>query len=389
MANATAGDTVYFTAGTYTLTNSGRYYIPDLQPANSGTADDDAHRIIFAANPGDVVILIPSGSAAIGGYMRNYVTWDGFKIIITTPRSGVLVHSCQYVTIQNCEIAGCTGTLSGNQWAGIYLEGADQPSQYNKVTNCYIHDFMDTQYGGSDGCNIKLFEQNYLTIEKCTVTGPGFGLHDKEGSQNATYRYNIFNNAICDIWFMTQGGYQVNNINIYQNIFLGGPFNLSADTGMYLANMQWWNNVINNKSHIIFHNNQSTGAAWNNIIYQSDSVMTSADGGNLVYSDYNCGYNPELNRVKTAPSISGNDAHSIATNPLFMNTSSAPSGYKLQAGSPCLNAGINRQGHKSGLGTPEQINMGVYITGTEQIGYVSTGGHVSSPPSGLRVLSQN
>lgn len=158
-------------------------------------------------------------------------------------------------------------------------------------------------------------------------------------------RYNISQNDKGIIFCVN---YPVTNIKIYNNsVFI--PSNLSPI--------------------IISERNNGSGTRTydfkNNIIYNNStsSSYIITNSGYTRNVDYNCFYG---NHPPNEPA----DAHKITANPMFVDPGSGGiglntvDGYKLQKGSPCINAGINiaNNGGKDYWG-----NL-VYATGKPDIG---------------------
>jgi len=405
------GDVVLIKSGTYITQYSGvergkpegnYYYIPNLQPTNSGTSDSP---IIFRAYPGDTVKIKADlnypdkHQSIIGSYTKNNIVWDGF-ILDTRDMSEnfkvtpVRIESASGVIIQNCEIIG--HYFNGVDYQGIFLGN----TQDILIKNCKIHNFPTPT---NCGTGIKLFNNSGVVVEHCEIYGCAHGILDKEEGYNNIYRYNyIYNNTYKGIYLHTQDGLSTSDIQIYNNILLNNEWGVgfSCDEGMVFENVQIYNNIIYNSrgiSPIRTPNLQ----LWNNIIYTDGLIYhCRCLGSKPAYSDYNCfypeerfvlyNYTPQEQNFNTLNEWSqgtGLDNNSIHEDPKFTNPTSH--NFHLQPSSPCLNAGIDRQDYDNDGNTTESINIGAYITGDEIIGLIDLSQYIVEEEPLPTCASQN
>lgn len=78
----------------------------------------------------------------------------------------------------------------------------------------------------------------------------------------------------------------------------------------------------------------------------------------------------------------GAEANSTTSDPLFVNVANDPTGFKLQAGSPCRNAG--RMG---GTADGAAVDMGCWTEGVSQIGCQFDHPSVRPMPPTIEVIS--
>ena len=117
MANAVAGDIVYFRGGTY---DPGTDHVPDyeypsMNPTNSGTA---GNTITFIAYPGETPTITGNNSGtAFGAGHRDYIVWDGFTATGASSASVLFTAHVWYSTgsiIRNSTFTGVANNGSNN-----------------------------------------------------------------------------------------------------------------------------------------------------------------------------------------------------------------------------------------------------------------------------------
>ena len=153
LTTATAGDTVLFHGGTYAQGTN-----PALAVTHGGTADDDSHRVIFKAYPGETPDITGTVTASGGaGKMlialgTPYVTFDGLSF-----------HVGGFNQDENF----------------IFGVGYDGDSHHFVVKNCHLH--MTSQASGSNIDLIVFFNSdntnynNYSLIYNNDLEGPDTG----------------------------------------------------------------------------------------------------------------------------------------------------------------------------------------------------------------------
>ncbi|TGU70452.1 hypothetical protein E4633_11335 [Geomonas terrae] len=377
IANAAAGDTVYFFPGTYaTGMQSSNYHIPILNPSNSGTAGAP---IVFKS-------LVPFGAilqgtpytgtqtaAIIGAYNKTYVTWDGF--IVTTQNSStaalVQIDNSNYITIQNCELIGGTFSNSGNNVAGVIV----LDSSYCSVNNNYIHGYIDPNNN-----------HNTAGIWTCNSVGNHFfnntfynnteNIYSKYKSDSDVYNNNLLGplaNLSTNANFYVQNyNGLVTSLSIYQNIVIGGGYGISLDTSQNAGNTaKIYNNTFYGQSigamgvgtklttTWSFYNNIVAGSPQQSVIW----TYSAANPGQLDFNNYYSSgkYSARVYDTVCTATTLGNwqttckyDLNSVTTDPGFVN----PGGNKA--------SDYKRKSYPSN-GINGSV-MGAYLTGTEVIG---------------------
>jgi parallel beta-helix repeat protein len=369
LANAVAGDTVNFLAGTYYVADAGLYYQPNWNPAHSGTSGTP---ITFQANPGDTVTLIGTApvDALIGSYNKNYITWKGFIIDTSgygdVSGSAVVINGCTGVVLDSLTLIGHTYSSVGPHWSAIYSQGG---SVNTTIRNCKIYGW----HNPTEGAGIGLFTATGLLIEHNEIYSNDKGISLLQGDTGT-----IRNNLIHDIGKGIRGPGNASSIrmDIYQNIF----YNISTNAVEIEA--EWPSSAIYNNT---FYNISGVGiATWSGVtsstvidiynnLFQLPSTFLSKSSAAVFNSNYNDFYNGVLSpfaigyttySFSSWKSVTGLDVNSITTDPLFVNASGHD--FHLQANSPARTKG-------EGGGA-----MGAYIKGDEVIGLTSATSYADS-----------
>lgn len=373
-----AGDTTYVKTGTYTPTYSGQWYIPDVNPMNSGTAGNP---ITFRVYTGNTVTITPSDQrkintgSLVGAYNKSYIIWDGFILdtsSMTANHGGVMFHTADYGEARNLRVIGHYAATTDNDDL-IRLESSD----YAVVSNCLIYGQRGLSFNVS---GIKNYYSTNLTIEHNEIYDCTTAIYDKDDGVNNIYRYNLIHDS--DYGLYGPGNETNNTWDIYQNIF----YNIT-NVAIYLnynhIGTKIRNNTIYNCGSGII-GRENTGITGNNEIYNNviHTVTTTIFKrlNLLSYCNYNDFYNYSNFNIDGASktyvqwkSDTGFDSNSITSDPQFVDIVSH--NFHLQGGSPCIGTG---QGG---------INMGAYITGNEVIGYVASETPDTTPPAAPQGLS--
>lgn len=409
MANALAGDIVYFRSGTYLPGVSNDREYPAMNPANSGISGNP---ITFAAYSGETPIIqcTALGGAAFGAGHRDYIVWDGFSGTLNDFTSGEpQLVGFWYSTgsvIKNSNLTGFAQTDHHNT-ALVRVERSNNVTIENNrlhdnnglmsVDAGYLEDAMNTTA-------ILVFFSRNLVIRNNDIYNNFLGIWDKDTEQNNQYYYNhIWGGS--DYHSSCKTGIQINNqldvygiatgAKAYQNIVR------NCSTGIYVYNdtplryaTEMYNNTIHygisgNGTGIMVGNTSRNAVIYNNLVIGNSLQLRYYTGASIPdYSDYNTffttvskrwnlNYTTDYTTLSDWRTATGFDINSSTSNPLFINAGGAnPEDYKLQAGSPALTGG---------RGASYALCIGAYITGNEVIGYVapsstSTSVNVTPPP---------
>ncbi len=430
---AQAGDTVYVTAGTYTVAGSNLVNGPTYDPVNAGTSD--SNRITFKG-VGTVILRYSSGRGPmIGatslegvGTRSDYITWDGFTIYdadapqwTNSGDSSVGNARCSYVigcVIQNNTFYGNLSTGAGNNYAAIWLSGngygGSGGSMY-VVRNNIVKNYLNFGTGYHHNAPAVMTYGTWDSIiENNDIENCGVGIHLKGyDNRNNTIRKNlIYSGGVGIVLGTTTGTHRVYQ-NIVRNSHGGVKFQNHIDGfkgTYYVVNNTFVNNAVGNDELSIGtfspHTSGATGLEGiyiqNNIHYRSTgSTAVGAswwfwDAWNVTHLDYNLYY--QITRFKMSATnystltswrsalggcpVAGNECSSITSDPQFVDPGAHD--YRLQPTSTARTLGRDVL-NLSGLGTQAVIPAGAYITGNEAIG---TGGAEGPPtaPTNVRVV---
>ncbi len=334
LINAIADDVIYFLEGTYNI-DSGQWYIPSLNPTNSGNS---GHPITFAANPGSVVTLTNPSGSPLGAYYKNYLIFDGF-----VTQGGAFFAGATDVTIQNCDIIGdhIICDYDSHPLLNIKENSINILIRNNKIHGQYCTGGTGTP---EETNAIAIYDVTNLIVEHNDFYNNNLGIYEIQGNNNNIYRYNIFHdNYIGGMRIYNQGDPSTKT-KIYQNIFYN---NTNYDIQLY------WNvdatSIYNNTlSYLSISNLDVTNwSVWNNIISGWFGWEPNPNG---IYNNYNNYYPNSI--------PSGGGSNSININPNFIDAT---------------NHNYHRTSYSNdGRGGIYASVMGAYITGNEIIGVTST-----------------
>ena len=263
-----------------------------------------------------------------------------------------------------CQTYGSTNVvIRGNYLTEIGGDGITtmycyQPLMEYNVLDGYCRDMTDAIYGPSDGglvaagiwpwmCKTAILQYNEVYDSTPNPDGQAW---DADWGDNAVYQYNYSsNNSGGAVMFCgTHACNTVFRYNISQND-LAGVLNLAGS-----PNGEIYNNVFYIKEGVKVNRTGMSGG-WgntisNNIFYYAGSEPASAVYGN--WGDITAQWNNNIYyNYENIP----NDKHAITADPLFVDPGKGPGaaqesglvhdisafeGYKLQDGSPAINAGM-------------------------------------------------
>ncbi len=416
MQNAVAGDVVYFRGGNYEpcvspVSSYWDYWKPAWYPLHSGSSGNP---ITFKNYPGETPVMVQTlrsvpdpvnnGWCVFGVENGSWIVWDGFRgTKAATNASLFIFHGASDCTVQNCYFQGWLYGTNNN--APIYVGEDGNPSYRCTIRNNYIYDSRGLgSYMDHYNCaGLLLYEINNFIIENNTINNCGAGIFLKNDPINNTVRKNFIQGCRQSIVNADNSG---SGNKIYQNIVINSNQNsYYINNSGVVAGTEFYNNSLIGPVGCHYNvYNVDNDQIWNNIFYGA-TIYTYQNYGRgddgPTYMDYNCYYEDSsltfivggsrsyssLSSWQNSHELEGGgnpDTHSFYANPLFINAGgTTPADYKLQASSPCRNAG--RDG----------VTMGAYITGNEVIGYVGSGISTTTtsidttppaPPTGLRII---
>lgn len=409
MANAAAGDTVYFRGGTYDPGVADVWDAPAMHPAHDGVAGNP---IVLKAYPGETPVIYDaldsnvapannSGPAA-GCYQNSYVTWDGFTFDRVNNNGYQASSIVRFELSDHCSIinSDLIGRPQLDQYNGALIHIVQ--SSYIYITNNKLHG-MSCGVSPSSTCvnatAVWSFDFDHVYINNNDIYDNNNALSSKIGT-SYLYIYNnhIWNSPRAVINYIPQVD-GTTDASIYQNVIRNsGPALYSPDAAQPFYNLKFYNNTIYNQSASALatigngnYTNSRNAEVFNNIISVggSGSIFERfGDGSDKpAYADFNdfygngdwrVAYSATYNTLADWQTAMGLDLNSITSDPLFINAGGInPADYKLRAGSP---ARIGRGGAYASV-------MGAYIAGDENIGYSAPASIDLTPPSLVQVTA--
>ena len=397
MANAIAGDTVYFRGGTYSHEASPDREYPCLNPVNSGTA---GHPITFIAYPGETPVIASSHfeGGAFGSGHRSYITWDGFAGTLNAFASGepqlIGIWFSDHITIKNCNLTGFLQIDHTNS-SLIRVE----QSSYVTIENNRLHDMNGYVFGEPpyveepvNATGITMFYTSYVTIKNNDIYNNWTAIYDKDDGNHNVYYYN-------HIWGTGSGhqrcalGIQLKNQRnlvgdgsdrkLYQNVVRNCKTGVLLDNGLNFSNVMIYNNVFsgNGGSGDGIRHMKTPSATqvqiFNNVFYNYGSNFNFYDTLSFTFVDNNIftdsssddwrlNWNTHYSVLSAWEAATAFDGNSYLENPHFAK----PDG--PNARDYRVNAAHKNNGR--GGGYPSVI--GAYVSGNEHIGYLPPSSHL-------------
>ncbi len=308
MANAVAGDTVYFRGGRYELYYDESkdpayyWYRGILSPSNSGTS---ANPITFVAYPEEVPILnchttsqLDSGPQdmcrAFGNGDKNYIVFDGFTIYADNgTKMGGLIITGKNIgqravgnVVKNCVInGGSTVITSTDNREGIRLEETSN----TLIQNCKLYNYRQTTDWHNTAA-IKMYFNDNVTIEYLEIYNSSAGIYLKSDIDNSTFRYNYVHDSYSAIVGQVYTIRNSDNNKIYNNVLANNSFmglGVIQNEDATADGWQVYNNTIYN-SHYGIIAAKGKWKIWNNILMgNSNRSLRTYSGNILVESDHN------------------------------------------------------------------------------------------------------
>lgn len=213
--NAAAGDTIYFRAGTYTVSTG-------IVPSNSGTS---ANKITFAAYTGETPIIISTdntNSNYMGVYLdaKSYIVVNGITFH-TLGRSAWMVHGSAYNEFDSC-------TFYNGYEIGIKIYNSTGTAcTHNWLHSCTVHDIGHVSTVGWDDCGYLIQIGNIATdgdsgnntIENCTFYHGGHHCIETYTRHNVIKNNKFHNEGFMDpvVGASTSAPYEPDSTGHYGN----------------------------------------------------------------------------------------------------------------------------------------------------------------------------
>ena len=325
-ANAVAGDTTYFRAGTYRTPKrntgtSANYTSYDgyYNPVNSG---NPGNPIVFMAYPGELLLFTglgggtadeTSGSVNVyatifGTKNHSYLTFDGFSLQSDTGKKMARMvigidHSDAttwqgHVTVKNCLFNG--GSIKNNSDdnnEGLRIEG----NNWITVSNCKFTQYNNSTQDHNTG-GIKMYWDTSCTIDNCEFDSSTVGCYVKEANPKTTVSNCFFNGSYIDFFMgagippsLTDSLIFKNNIVINSSYFGFYWEGAGTDSGATSNDFQIYNNTFYGNYinvHFGFVIPGHGPIFYNNIIYGNSNTTY-----NLATDDYSKGWESHLKQL--------------------------------------------------------------------------------------------
>jgi hypothetical protein len=331
MNTCNAGETALVVSGNYGET---------LTWTKSGTAG--AYITIKALT---YVIPGPSTASSMPQTMKvtingNYLIYDGFACMGSSSGAGINING-DFVTVENCY-------TKNTYWSGIEGFG---PTHDIIITHNYVDSPVNN--GNSQealslegaGGGIYNFEISYNTVYSTKKEG----IDVKVGCHDGIICYNTVYSQGPDI-YIDNYGQSSYNIDVYGNYCYGQQDSVRLgfeENPSVMSYISIYNNIFKSSAQGVSENGDNY-ASHGEHIYIYNNVF---DGGSGFRIHMNTGYvdvvvrNNIFSCSTPRQTLSGNDItwdHNFESGlPLWIDPSDVPDGYMLQAGSPCINAGIS------------------------------------------------
>jgi hypothetical protein len=367
------GDIVYFLEGTYNLS--------ELTINRSGTSS--AYITYSAASRAKPVLQCPNPSNFWNAInvQANYIKIEGLELI----GNNANITLVQGEQIYEEALAGGKDFVKYAQTntCGITIGNSGIVPHHIEVRNCKVHDFA--------GNGISAIKTDFVTIENNEIyNNAWYTIHGCSGlsifhSYNTVDNYSdfsmivrnnvVFNNKTLIKWIAVKKYSDGNGIIIddnkntqikgkpYKGSFLiennlcylnggSGVYIMSSENALFRNNTSYWNSTESAKGSgagelVCYDSNNITwvnNIGWANSAYGSKMAAIVDDGAWGKNVNINWKNNLSFNGTVGEPSVriakttttSLDPSNKLGVNPLFI---SPTSNFRLQAGSPAINAG--------------------------------------------------
>jgi hypothetical protein len=387
-----AGNIVQIQNGNYPTTGSAF----EVHSSWSGTLGN--YTVIRAELPRQVVFDGFDGSTYPAGIRQgivvnnaNYIEYDGFEIKRGVHK-GFSSYNCHHVTLKNCEIHDLLysrqpGYATGDNIEAVRIENASDIllsnlklydisngqshhnssaiKTYNTTADIVIE--YVTAYGTSgSGIFLKEASSRHGIVRNCYVHGVLEGAIGPESTDAVGAYYNnvFYDNSSIGFW--GEEGARPNTIDFYNNTVVVENTNVGGMTKMYFSGSNktnWYNNIVARLSG-------TTNGSYGDVNFADAASVNVADYNRYPSTGFKAGLGVggavvTYSTLAAWQSALSGDAASTLGDPSFTLTGTGPERFKLDTGSPCINAG--REGGVSGGAV---VNQGAYSSSgqTEQIG---------------------
>jgi parallel beta-helix repeat protein len=289
----------------------------------------------------------------------NYVTIDGLSVVKSN-LYGIRIDASDH-TMSGCKAQNCLARDNYDvgifSWVSTSISGQIQILN-NECSYNGIQAQIDGTTAAPTGIEILGSDATLGTlVEGNNVHHNAWGMELDQGSENTTIRYNNFHDNI----FIGLNIDNSDNNAVYYNLLANNgsswQFRLWDAPHATVTGNEFYNNTLyGGQAGILVEDTQSGTKIKNNIVYNPTGLCLTVDAAAAASLsandiDYNCywkvGADPQMwsyngvtytkSQFAAYQAASGQDAHSIVADPLFVSASD----YHLQAGSPCDGAGVH------------------------------------------------
>ncbi len=313
MANARAGDIVYFRGGQYELSydlsidESYYWYKGVLNPSHSGTSGSP---ITFVAYPGETPVMnchtdtrFKDNCRAFGS-QQDYIVFDGFffeadnglklggLIIAGDDRGNGDIRNLGNI-IKNITInGGSTLIPTDDNREALRVE----KTSGTLIQNCKIFNVRAAPnvIGLDNIAGIKFYHNDHLTVENCEVYNTTTAFSSKSDTDDSIFRYNYIHDNEQGMFFATYTPDISSDRNrVYDNVLVNNSsvafFQYSDTNGSFHANdWQVYNNTVYGTGSGMIYGLGTNWKFWNNIMQVSgDTQFFGIRNAQLAESDHN------------------------------------------------------------------------------------------------------
>ncbi|MCX6994202.1 MAG: hypothetical protein NT011_13815 [Kiritimatiellaeota bacterium] len=230
--------------------------------------------------------------------------------------------------IMNCTVSGNSARGKSNSGGGIYLNPVDLTSTI--ISNCWVISNYCIWYSGGVFLNYTAQCHDSVIIGNTAEFYEGGGI--RMGA-NSLVRNCLIANNLCLSNTADGGGIAISGRALIQNCTIVSNTSTARTGGVRATQATKIENSI-------IWGNSGSGSYSNWYIYPSTNPAASGWGGYTTNTFTNCCTSPQIVDVCAA------EVNTITNDPRFVNN---VTDFRLQSGSPCINAGVNREWMENAL----------------------------------------